>query len=87
LTKALGPQYPVQEANWAIDNWAAADRRDEMGIAVTETAPIDYGHPPWDCRRGPKWRWQPATLGHALVLLDQIASLLMHPRVQTVMFW
>eukprot|EP00884_Botryococcus_braunii_P003063 jgi/Botrbrau1/12758/Bobra.67_1s0117.1 len=84
---AINLVYPAQEANWAIDNWAAPGRRDRIGIAVTETAPIDYGHPPWDPQRGPRWPWQPATLGHALVLLDQMASLLMLPRVQAVMFW
>ena len=71
-------QYPVQEANAAIDKYALPERRGVMRISVTELAPIDYGK---------KWTWCPATLGHALVNIDQTASLLMQRRVDSAIFW
>eukprot|EP00884_Botryococcus_braunii_P010258 jgi/Botrbrau1/19233/Bobra.0077s0130.1 len=80
---AINLAYPVMEANAAIDLYAAPDRKNVIRIRVTETAPIDY------CPRneGRKFQWQPATLGHALVMIDLFASTLMQPRVDSVIFW
>lgn len=73
-------QFPVQEANGIINKYAAEGRRNVIRIRVTETAPIDYG-------KTMKLSVTPATLGHALIMIDQFASTLMQPRVDTVIYW
>lgn len=73
-----GAQWPLQEANAAIQMYADPSRKDAIRIRVTEVAPIDYGR---------KWTWWPATLGHALVTIDQLASSLMQPKVDSMIFW
>ncbi len=70
----------MQEAEAAINAWADPDSKARLRIAVTETAPIDYGYPA-------KWGNAVGTTGHMIVAFDIIASTLQHPRVDTALFW
>jgi hypothetical protein len=59
----------------------------DLRICITEVAPIDYGTYDGPIRIEPKWIICPANLGHALVIIDQMASTLMQRRVDCTIFW